>query len=285
MVIKSRTFQPILIGVGILFHWMCLIFISHADETLPLLRVGTDLYTNVTITAVTATDIYFTSARRSGNAKLKNLDPALQKHFKFDAASAEVANTNQKGGPPQSSRSETATSGTPQIIDRTNAKAVMDDAIARVKAIVNQPVRAMPRTPDMEVSISSPGWFHAGAMKPDFNTIDIRTTRETKFDQKPYITSDLNPGVVFVGPETEFNSMTKFFYVDRSLPKKKLTEAEMVEINSLYRVIGKCEDKLKPASAQILDFVSLNTKALMIAAGALVLVLVSIRFWIANRVD
>jgi hypothetical protein len=83
--------------------------------------------------------------------------------------------------------------------------------------------------------------------------------------------------VVFVGSEIEFNSMTKYFYVDRSLPKKKLTEAEMVEINDLYRVIGKCEDKLKPASAQILDFVSLHTKALMLAAGALVLVLVSIR--------
>jgi hypothetical protein len=264
---------------------MCLIFIARADETLPLLRVGTDFYTNVTITAVTATDIYFTSARRSGNAKLKNLDPAMQKHFKFDAASAEMANTNQKAGAAQSSLSGTSTSGTPQIIDRTNAKAVMDDAIARVKAIVNQPVRAVPRTPDMEVSISSPGWFHAGATKPDFNTIDIRATQETKFDQKPYITSDLNPGVVFVGPEIEFNSMTKYFYVDRSLPKKKLTEAEMVEINSLYRVIGKCEDKLKPPSAQLQDFVSLHTKALMLAAGSLVLLLVFVRFWMANRMD
>jgi len=34
-----------------------------------------------------------------------------------------------------------------------------------------------------------------------------------------------------------------------------------------------------------MDFVSLNTKALMLAAGALVLVLVSVRFWMANRVD
>jgi hypothetical protein len=29
--------------------------------------------------------------------------------------------------------------------------------------------------------------------------------------------------------------------VDRSVPKKKLTQAEMVEINRLYRIIGKCE--------------------------------------------
>jgi hypothetical protein len=280
---KLRTFQPRPIGVGILFHWMCIVFIAQADETLPLLRVGTAFYTNVTITGVTATDIYFTSARGLGNAKLKNLDPTLQKHFKFDPASAEVANTNQKAGAPQSSNS--ATTGTPQNIDRTNARTVMDDAIARVKAIVNQPVRALPRTPEMEVSTCHPGWFHDGAIKPDFNTIDIRTTQDTKFDQRPFITSDLNPGVAFVGPEIEFNPMTKYFYVDRSLPKKKLTEAEMVEINGLYRVIGKCEDKLKPPSAQILDFVSGHTKALMVVAGSLVLLLVVVRFWMANRVD
>ena len=35
--------------------------------------------------------------------------------------------------------------------------------------------------------------------------------------------------------------MTKFFYTNRSLPKRKLTEAEMIEINELYRIIGKCE--------------------------------------------
>jgi hypothetical protein len=38
--------------------------------------------------------------------------------------------------------------------------------------------------------------------------------------------------------------MTKFFYVDRSVPKKKLTEDEMLEINRLYRIIGQCEIQL-----------------------------------------
>ncbi len=42
----------------------------------------------------------------------------------------------------------------------------------------------------------------------------------------------------------EFNSQTKYFYADYTLPKKKLTEAEMVEINRLYRIIGQCEKKL-----------------------------------------
>ncbi|HMD53952.1 MAG TPA: hypothetical protein VKJ65_05330, partial [Phycisphaerae bacterium] len=54
----------------------------------------------------------------------------------------------------------------------------------------------------------------------------------------------LNPGVVFLGNELEFNSRTKYFYTDRLVPKKRLTEAEMLEINQLYRVIGHCEQQL-----------------------------------------
>ena len=50
--------------------------------------------------------------------------------------------------------------------------------------------------------------------------------------------------MVFLGKELEFNSKTKYFYTDRSLPKKKLSEAEMLEINRLYRVIARDEDEL-----------------------------------------
>jgi hypothetical protein len=38
--------------------------------------------------------------------------------------------------------------------------------------------------------------------------------------------------------------MTKYFITDRSVPKKKLTEAEMLEINRLYRIIGHCNQQL-----------------------------------------
>ena len=112
-------------------------------------------------------------------------------------------------------------------------------ASARVRQIVNQPVTRLPRTRGMEVWTSKEGWFHAGAGKPDYETVDIRKTQELPYAKMKYITSDLNPGVVFVGAELEFNSMTKIFYTDRSVPKKKLTEAEMLEINRLYRVIGR----------------------------------------------
>jgi hypothetical protein len=120
----------------------------------------------------------------------------------------------------------------------------MDTAIHQVERIINQPVAAYRRTPGMHVGLFSPGWFHPGATKPDFNNVDVRTTQETPYAAHQYVTSDLNPGIVFLGSQLEFNSVTKYFYTNRSLPKKKLTEAEMLEINRLYRIIGRCEQQL-----------------------------------------
>jgi hypothetical protein len=135
----------------------------------------------------------------------------------------------------------------------------------------------LPRTPDMEVSLYSPGWFHDGAIKPDFATDDVRTTQETKYGQNRYVTSDLNPGVVFVGSDLEFNSLTKYFYTDRALPKKKLTEGEMQEINRLYRIIAKCEDKLQPPTVVAANFVALHKNTIVIATLSFLLVLVPVR--------
>jgi cytochrome c biogenesis protein CcmG/thiol:disulfide interchange protein DsbE len=59
---------------------------ARADEFLPLLKVNGDVYSNVTVITVTATDIFFTHANGVGNAKLKSLAPELQKHFHYDAA-------------------------------------------------------------------------------------------------------------------------------------------------------------------------------------------------------
>jgi len=127
----------------------------------------------------------------------------------------------------------------------TALQAEMADAMQKVRTIVNQPVTAVRRTQQMRVSIFSPGWFHEGATKPDFNTVDVRPTQETSsYSKAPYVTSDLNPGLAFVSNQLEFNPMTKYFYTNYSLPKKRLTEAEMVEINRLYRIIGKCEHEL-----------------------------------------
>jgi hypothetical protein len=124
-------------------------------------------------------------------------------------------------------------------------KAQRNDAIFKVQDIVNQPITHLKRTPDMEDVANYPdGWFHPGAITPDFNTVDVRTSQQFPYTDHQYATSPANPGEVFLGSELEFNAMTKYFYTDRSLPKKKLTETEMEEINQLYRIIGQCNDKL-----------------------------------------
>ncbi len=130
-------------------------------------------------------------------------------------------------------------------LDQMSAvQAEKDAAIKEVQRIVNQPVTRLPRNAGMKVAVYKPGWFHEGAIKPDFNTVDVRKTQETIYAQNEYVSSDLNPGMAFLGRQLEFNSMTKYFYLDRSLPKKKLSQEEMLEINRLYRIIGRCEQQL-----------------------------------------
>jgi cytochrome c biogenesis protein CcmG, thiol:disulfide interchange protein DsbE len=57
-------------------------------EKLTSLTLGSEVYTEVTVSSVTATDIYFSHSRGLGNAKLKTLDPELQRQFHFDPAAA-----------------------------------------------------------------------------------------------------------------------------------------------------------------------------------------------------
>jgi hypothetical protein len=165
-----------------------------------------------------------------------------------------------------------------------SVKSQMNDAISHVQDIVNQPVTRLKLAPGMtHVAVYSPGWFHEGATKPDFSTVDVRTTQETPYAGRQYVTSDLNPGVVFLGPELEFNSMTKYFITDRSVPKKKLTEAEMLEINRLYRIIGHCEQQLdelqnpEPFLAKIQRLIATHKPVLGVVAALLLVLFYLIR--------
>jgi hypothetical protein len=125
--------------------------------------------------------------------------------------------------------------------DPVELAASLDQAASRVREIVNQPVPSFPAGPDDHPALFHPGWFHPGALTPDFAHVDIRASQEcASYVRWDYVTSDLNPGVMFQGSAVEFNPMTKLFYTDRTQPKKKLTEAEMEEINGLYRTIGEC---------------------------------------------
>ena len=68
---------------------------ARADEKLAVLSAGTTTYSNITVTSVSATDVYFTFAGGMGNVKLKDLSPDLQKHFKYDAGKAKEAEQKQ----------------------------------------------------------------------------------------------------------------------------------------------------------------------------------------------
>lgn len=80
----------LLLGLG----WFG-IFASQAEEKIPVLQVGGEVYSNVVVTTVTATDIYFTHAKGMGNARLKTLSPELQQRFKFDSAKSDAVEKAQ----------------------------------------------------------------------------------------------------------------------------------------------------------------------------------------------
>jgi len=67
-----------------------------AEENFPILKIGSEVYTNVTVTSVTATDIYFSHSRGMGNGKLKNLDAAMRKHFNYNATNAASIEKKQR---------------------------------------------------------------------------------------------------------------------------------------------------------------------------------------------
>jgi len=62
--------------------------VAGADEKLPVLRAGSLTYSNITVTKVSATDVFFNYSGGMGNVKLKNLLPELQQHFKYDPKKA-----------------------------------------------------------------------------------------------------------------------------------------------------------------------------------------------------
>jgi thiol-disulfide isomerase/thioredoxin len=84
------------IGVAIILNLFAMASIAIAGETLPVLKAGGEVYSNVTVMSVSATDIYFTSSGGLANAKLKDLDPALQRHFNFNSTNAAAIEQKQK---------------------------------------------------------------------------------------------------------------------------------------------------------------------------------------------
>jgi thiol-disulfide isomerase/thioredoxin len=77
---------------------LALLFVlSAAAEPLKLdtLKVGTTIYTNVTVLGANATDLYFRHSLGFANVKLKYVSSDLQKRFDYDAKAAEEAERRQ----------------------------------------------------------------------------------------------------------------------------------------------------------------------------------------------
>ena len=92
--------------------------LTFADEKLPVLKVGGETYSNVTVFKVSVTDIYFTSNKGLANAKLKDIDPALQKRFGYNATNAVVVERKQAEADVQY---HMAIQGTPRPPDKERA--------------------------------------------------------------------------------------------------------------------------------------------------------------------
>ena len=60
-------------------HWL-----SAAEIQIPVLQVGSTIYSNIVITDVTATDIYFKHSSGVGNTRLRYLEPDLQQRFNYN---------------------------------------------------------------------------------------------------------------------------------------------------------------------------------------------------------
>jgi hypothetical protein len=120
----------------------------------------------------------------------------------------------------------------------------VNTAVKSILTIVNQPVTHVPRQAGMKIQSFGPQWFQPGSTRPDFNNPDVAKTQQLLYSKYAYVSSELNPNEAFVGSELEYNPMLKFFYIDRTIPKKKLAPAEMLEVDRLYLVIGQCEPQL-----------------------------------------
>jgi thiol-disulfide isomerase/thioredoxin len=83
-------------GAVILLNLLAMASIAVADDTMPALVAGTNTYKNVAVFKVSATDIYFTCDKGIANVKLKDLDPALQKHFNFNPTNVAAIEQKQK---------------------------------------------------------------------------------------------------------------------------------------------------------------------------------------------
>lgn len=101
--------------------------LSAADILLPSLKIGTDVFTNVTVYQMTATDIFVRHGRGFGNAKISNLDDSTLVLLGLKSPKA------------------TATAGTVDPTDPMGTNAPMAAAVDKLKtALADRDVKLSP---------------------------------------------------------------------------------------------------------------------------------------------
>lgn len=107
--------------------------IAQADEQLPVLKANGQVYSNVTVFKVTATDIYFFSPQGMANVKMQNLDPDLQKHFHYHpAGSTNAGQTELKSA---AAGASSVVRDNPKV-NQTGLSAVANSEVGKVLMLV-----------------------------------------------------------------------------------------------------------------------------------------------------
>lgn len=75
---------------------VCAVTLSAGPIKLETMRVGTRTYTNVTITSFSTSDVYFSHSQGVANAKIRNVEPAVQKLLDYNPDRAQVAEQAQE---------------------------------------------------------------------------------------------------------------------------------------------------------------------------------------------
>lgn len=114
-------------------------FSSRAEEKLPYLKVGVDHYTNVIVTSITDTDIYFKHDGGMGNARLKKLSPELQERFGYEptksaAAEKQQAEANRNARKEIAAKAATPAKPTPAKPAGGGSVAPADIPVAKISA-------------------------------------------------------------------------------------------------------------------------------------------------------
>jgi hypothetical protein len=108
------------------------------DEHFATLKAGSEVYSNVTVTSATTSQIYFTHSRGIGGAKLKELDADLQSHFHYDAttaASAELRRIQEDAQYRQNIASASATNRSSASLESASKSATVNGEAAQVQTV------------------------------------------------------------------------------------------------------------------------------------------------------